>query len=477
MWTKSACVVLAWSILIILVAVAMKGSARPAQANIRIASSTTHVTLTSTLSTSAVAVTAPSPTVRYLVQSGDTLAGIAAALAVPGGWPALYAANTRAIGPNPNLIHSGTVLVLPGRMMPVRYTVGAGDTLSGIAAALGIHGGWPALYAANRGVVGSNPNVIRAGIVLTLPPLTRRSATAPHAPTQGRWLPTASPPARAVSPYRRLSPPTAVPAPAPVATGMPRWLTTMLVVAGLLIALAFLTEAVAAAGRRRRQAASWLARLNSRRAGQGPDTGSAPFAKKEQSRIVLAEYDRLVVTHSKGDNTVYVLRPPGEDAEAIMRVARLVLPEYAYRELARELGLPVSWPFVLADYDRLIVTCRTGGDAVYVLRPPGEDPRAIMRAARLVLHEDPYEELAEQLGVSASWPMGLRCSRKRAGVVAPARPGPRQWSSGSGAALVRSDSTSAATCRRSSGVSSSMLAMRSSLSGSPGRSCPAAAAS
>ena len=39
---------------------------------------------------------------------------------------------------------------------------------------------------------------------------------------------------------------------------------------------------------------------------------------------------------------------------------------------------------------------------------------------------------------------------------------------GSRSALFRSDSTSAATWRRSSGVSSSMLAIRSSRSGSPG---------
>jgi len=60
---------------------------------------------------------------------------------------------------------------------------------------------------------------------------------------------------------------------------------------------------------------------------------------------------------------------------------------------------------VLADYDRLVVTHNKADDTVCVLRPPGEDPRAILRVARLVLPEDPYEELADQLGVSASWPM------------------------------------------------------------------------
>jgi hypothetical protein len=40
-----------------------------------------------------------------------------------------------------------------------------------------------------------------------------------------------------------------------------------------------------------------------------------------------------------------------------------------------------------------------------VLRPPGEDPGAILRAARLVLPEDSYGELADQLGVPAGWPL------------------------------------------------------------------------
>ena len=110
------------------------------------------------------------------------------------------------------------------------------------------------------------------------------------------------------------------------------------------------------------------------------------------------------MTCRPGDGTVYVLRPPGEDPQAILRAARLVLPEGPYRELAGQLGLPASWPVVLADYDRVVVTCRPGDDTVYVLRPPGEDPRAILRAARLVLPEGPYGELAEQLGVPAGWP-------------------------------------------------------------------------
>jgi hypothetical protein len=112
-----------------------------------------------------------------------------------------------------------------------------------------------------------------------------------------------------------------------------------------------------------------------------------------------------VVTHSKSDGAVYVLRPPGVAPGAILRVARLVLPEDPYRELARRLGMPPSWPIVLADYDRVVVTHSKSDGAVYVLRPPGVAPGAILRVARLVLPEDPYDELAEQLGVPAGLPM------------------------------------------------------------------------
>src|SRR5215475_4557251 len=168
-WIKSACVVLAWSILpIILMAVGMKGSTHQTQANTRTAGSTTEVILTSTSSVAAAPATATHHTTRYVVRSGDTLSGIAARFGVRG-WPALYAANRRAIGPDPNIIHSGTVLVLPGRKAPVRYTVAAGDTLSGIAAGFAVRGGWPALYAANRRAIGPDPDVIHAGTVLTFP--------------------------------------------------------------------------------------------------------------------------------------------------------------------------------------------------------------------------------------------------------------------------------------------------------------------
>jgi hypothetical protein len=62
------------------------------------------------------------------------------------------------------------------------------------------------------------------------------------------------------------------------------------------------------------------------------------------TRIVMADHDRLVITRSKQDDTICVLRPPGGDPADILRVARLVLPEGHYGKLAEQLGLPANWP-------------------------------------------------------------------------------------------------------------------------------------
>ena len=58
---------------------------------------------------------------------------------------------------------------------------------------------------------------------------------------------------------------------------------------------------------------------------------------------------------------------------------------------------------VQAGHKRLIVTYSVRDDIVYVLTPPGEDPVTVLRAARLVLPDDTYEDLASYLGVSADW--------------------------------------------------------------------------
>lgn len=49
------------------------------------------------------------------------------------------------------------------------YTVRAGDTLSGIAVRFYGSPNWQKIYAANRNVIGSNPNLIRPGMRLRIP--------------------------------------------------------------------------------------------------------------------------------------------------------------------------------------------------------------------------------------------------------------------------------------------------------------------
>jgi LysM repeat protein len=375
--TWSACVVLAWGILLIITAAGPIGSLRPAQATTRIASSTsttsntsttTTITTQATLTSGVTSTSSADPTAGqtaaradavgagtasravagtggYVVRPGDTLSGIATALGIPGGWPALYAANRRAVGPDPGLIRPGAVLVLPGRAAPARYTVAAGDTLSGIAAALATPGGWPALYAANQRVIGTDPNAIRAGTVIVIPrgAPARPLAPAPHQAPAGSPAPrpaptpTKAPASASTQPSASTRSTAAAQPPTPTAAnghprpaqanpsavaGLPRWLEIVLIAAGLLIGTAFLTEPTLAIARRRRAAR----------------TGAAG------THIVLADYDRLVVTHCGTDGTVYVLRPPGADPQAILLAARLVLAQDRYEELAGQLGVPAHWP-------------------------------------------------------------------------------------------------------------------------------------
>jgi LysM repeat protein len=301
---------------------------------------------------------ASAPATTYVVQPGDTLSSIAARFAIRGGWPALYTLNLRVLGRDPSTIRPGTVLTVPGRP-PVRYTVAAGDTLSTIAAGLDVPGGWPALYAANRRAIGRDPNTIRPGTVLTVP----RRGAAPRAAGRGHRrhpVPSLAPAPPAAVPHHAQPGTRAVPA----AQGMPQWLKIMLLVVGLLILVAFLVEPMLVARRRRRQAVvqaapghpagsgraagagsgRWPGTASVQATGSAPDPAQPSKTSADKGCIVLADHDRLVVTCNQRDDTVYVLRPPGEDPKAILRVARLVLPESRYGELARQLGMPAIGP-------------------------------------------------------------------------------------------------------------------------------------
>jgi LysM repeat protein len=368
----SACVVLAWCILPLAAVVGFRVPGL-AQANISTAakistasSISTPVILASESVTAKTANVTAHPAERaatWTVQPGDTLSAIATALRVPGGWQALYAANRRAVGSDPDLIRPGTLLALPGTGGSARYTVAPGDTLSAIAAALGVPGGWQALYAANRRAVGPNPNAIRPGIVLATPrQATLGQASGAPAPTQAQPRrqaapapanPTQAPPVQA-RPSHLTAPVTGT-----AAGGMPRWLVDVLLAAGVLVATAFAAEPAAALVRRRKATGS------ARPAGPAPATRPAwsvpvgrhrtsgstrDLAKQaaEKAKIILADHERLIVTYSIRDHTVYVLTPPGEDPVAVLAAARLVLPEDTYNDLAGRLGVPSAWPPDLA---------------------------------------------------------------------------------------------------------------------------------
>ena len=294
--TRSACAALAWGIIVLIMTAAGPiGSPRPAPATTRIASSTSSTSNTrskptitrqatstsqATLTSSVATILTAGGTGSYTVRPGDTLSGIASALGTRGGWPALYEANRQAIGPDPDAIHAGNVLVIPRSASP----------------------------ASNQA-----------------PTLSPHSAQTPTR-TPASALPSAPAAAPAGGPGSAKPSTGARPHPGSAGAlstgGLPRWLVIVLVAAGLLIATAFLTEPVLAIARRRHA---------------GRPAPADPH-------IVLADYERLVVTHSRQDGTVYVLRPPNADPQAILLAARLVLAQDRYEALAGHLGVPAHWP-------------------------------------------------------------------------------------------------------------------------------------
>ena len=193
---------LAWSILpIILIAIGSKGSVHPAHVSVRTVSST-EVTLTSLQFAPAAPLTAIKPPVtKYVVQYGDTLSSIAARFAVHAGWTALYAANRRASGRTRTIPLHRAPAALPDAA--ARYTVAAADTLSGIAARLAVPGGWTALYEANRQTIGPDPNASIPARCLPFRPAARPRPAPGRARPPGRtWLPR-PPPRRARHVTRR----------------------------------------------------------------------------------------------------------------------------------------------------------------------------------------------------------------------------------------------------------------------------------
>ncbi len=105
----------------------------------------------------------PTEEINYVVKKNDTLSGIASKYGTT--YQKLASYNNIS---NPNKIYPGQIIKIPGNnsINPTTYIVKKNDTLSGIASKYGTT--WQKLYEKNKSVIGSNPNKIYPGQVLTI---------------------------------------------------------------------------------------------------------------------------------------------------------------------------------------------------------------------------------------------------------------------------------------------------------------------
>lgn len=101
--------------------------------------------------------------INYVVKKGDTLSEIASKYNTT--YQKLASYNNIS---DPNKIYTGQIIKIPGSssINPTTYVVKKGDTLSGIASKYKTT--WQKLYEKNKNVIGSNPDKIYPGQVLTI---------------------------------------------------------------------------------------------------------------------------------------------------------------------------------------------------------------------------------------------------------------------------------------------------------------------
>ncbi len=109
----------------------------------------------------------------YTIQRGDNLWNLAKDHLGDGNrWNEIYALNKDLIGSNPNLIHTGSNLNMPGAggseiahtASASSYTVQPGDNLWNVSKKLFGEGkNWGDIYSMNKDVIGSNPGLIQPG--------------------------------------------------------------------------------------------------------------------------------------------------------------------------------------------------------------------------------------------------------------------------------------------------------------------------
>ncbi|TNM67449.1 LysM peptidoglycan-binding domain-containing protein [Streptomyces sp. NP160] len=354
----------------------------PAAAAPPAATSTSTTATTTAPSTAPVGLPAapPSGAAPYVVRSGDTLTGIARATGTPGGWPELFAANRDVLGPSPDLLRVGTVLVLPGTSPAgapaaqpsaqpaavTTYEVAPGDSLRSVASRLGVDGGWPALYAANRSAVGPDPDRLAVGARLVVPAAV---ASAPAGPAPGT---SAAPGAGAgtrlgAAPETPRSAPGAAPpassgagADGAVSSAVPAWVTWPMGLVAALAALVLVGDPLLALVRRRTAARS------ARTAAAAPAGATAAASAVQRPGLSLLQrvddvgrpeegeatgpcvhverHPTLLVSYSPADDLVLLLLPEEHRVDDVLQVARVALPERAYRAVERRLPTPLRRP-------------------------------------------------------------------------------------------------------------------------------------
>ena len=112
----------------------------------------------------------------YKAKQGDTVRGIAKAqLRAEGRWPEVFVLNRERVAHRDKKIPAGRVLLLPGNtpkaLRPKLHTIKAGDTLGKLAKRhLGDVNRFPEIHTLNRDVLGPDPDRIQPGKVLVILP-------------------------------------------------------------------------------------------------------------------------------------------------------------------------------------------------------------------------------------------------------------------------------------------------------------------
>lgn len=129
---------------------------------------------------------------QYTIRAGDCLWNIAKDhLGSATKWTDIYKMNTDLIGANPDLIHPGTTIQLPGSQSEVasaleagKYIVKPGDNLWSISKnLLGDGQKWGEIYHVNSDLIGANPRLILPGQELSIPGVEGASTTVAQAST------------------------------------------------------------------------------------------------------------------------------------------------------------------------------------------------------------------------------------------------------------------------------------------------------